>query len=344
MSTKKTRRNFIRNMSLGMGAALPVSHLVASQESNFGSVGEIKGKICVGTISQMGLNAKNPGEMVQKVLEVMQEMLSQKPDIICLPEVFAYTKIDNYSYQIKEVAAPNGGEITTPFQAFAKENKCYVIVPTYTLQQGSIYISAIVIDRNGNIQGQFNKMWPTIGEMEAGVRPGELDPPVFSTDFGKFGIQICFDVKREEGWRTLKDGGAEIIFWPSAYAGGQEICSMAWRNQVYLVTSTQKDTARICDMDGSVLSQTGRFNPIWTCSHINLQKAFLLPWPASAKFPAILKKYGDRISINTLDEEEWTIMECLDPTLKITSVLKEFNLKTQHEALKEAFALQNKLR
>src|SRR3712207_7956687 len=42
------------------------------------------------------------------------------------------------------------------------------------------------------------KCRPTDGEIASGVRPGPLDPPVFETDFGKIGIQICFDIKWED--------------------------------------------------------------------------------------------------------------------------------------------------
>ena len=187
-------------------------------------------------------------------------------------------------------------------------------------------------------------MRPAESEMKMGVKPGKSNAPVFQTDFGKIGIQICFDIKYDDGWNYLKDNGAQIIFWPSAYAAGQEISSMAWRHQVYVVTSTVKDTSKICDITGETIVQTGRWQRNWICSPINLEKAFIHTWPAVTVFPDIQKKYGPKIRLTTFNEEEWTIIESLDTELKVADVLKEFNLKTMHEFLKELSIVHEKMR
>jgi hypothetical protein len=202
----------------------------------------------------------------------------------------------------------------------------------------------MLIDRAGKMIGEYRKIRPAENEIESGVRPGPIDPPVFETDFGKIGIQICFDNKWDDGWQKLKEKEAEIVFWPSAYAGGREVNSRAWRHQMYVVSSTQKDTAKICDVTGEVIAQTGRWQPNWTCAPINLEKAFLLTWPAVTYFGKIQEKYGRRISLTTFDEEEWTIIESLDSTLKVADILTEFQLVSQHQLLKNITAAQAKNR
>jgi len=64
--------------------------------------------------------------------------------------------------------------------------------------------------------------------MNNGVTPGALKPPVFRTDFGVVGAQICFDMEWHDGWQNLRKGGAEIVFWPSAFAGGTAVNAKAW--------------------------------------------------------------------------------------------------------------------
>jgi hypothetical protein len=176
------------------------------------------------------------------------------------------------------------------------------------------------------------------------VTPGELDPPVFETDFGKIGIQICFDIKFDEGWDALKRKGAQIVFWPSAYAAGREISSRAWRHQMYIVTSTQSDTSKICDLTGEPLSQTGKWQPNWTVASLNLQKTFIHAWPAVEKFSAMERKYGSRIRIQTFSEEEWTMIECLDENLDIDDILKEFQLKNMYDSLNDLSLLHSQKR
>jgi beta-ureidopropionase len=283
----------------------------------------------------MNLEATSTPEMIAKVLEVMNEMVPHQPDIICLPEVFAFSNISNSNYKLKDVAEKPPGAVTSPFVKFAAAHKCYIICPTYTLSEGNIYISAVLIDREGKIAGEYHKIRPTSGEMEMGVKPGKFDAPVFETDFGKIGIQICFDVKYEEGWKALKEKGAKIIFWPSAYASGREISARAWRHQVYIVTSTLKDTSKICDITGEAIVQTGRWQPNWVCAPVNLEKAFIHAWPAVSLFPDIQRKYGSRILLKSYAEEEWATIESLDNNLKVADVLKEFNIKTMYEMVKE---------
>lgn len=333
MNSNFSRRKFLRNTSLTLGAgSLSLTGLAMNQPlPEYVTPPHI---INIGTVSIMDLTATSPADMVQKVLGIMEEMLPSKPDIICLPEVFAFTNLRGYEYKVEDVAETVPGHVVQPFMRFAAKNKCYVICPTYVKEKNNVYIGAVLVNREGKVEGTYNKMRPAEQELKIGIKAGRMDPQVFETDFGKIGIQICFDIKYEEGWTALKDQGAQIIFWPSAYAAGREISSRAWKHQVYIVTSTQKDTSRICDVTGEAIAQTSRWQPNWICAPVNLQKAFIITWPSVSLFPDILKKYGNRIRLNTYSEEEWTIIESVDPTLKIADVLKEFNLVTMHESLK----------
>jgi predicted amidohydrolase len=329
MAAHFTRRKFIGDISLGMGAAgIAAQQNIIRDESLEYSPRQVN----LGTVSVMDLSAGSPGEMIQKVLQIMEQMIPYRPDIICLPEIFAFTGIP---HDIKVVAEIVPSQIVQPFMNFAAKHRCYVICPTYSREGDSIYIAAVLINRSGKVVGEYRKMRPAQSELEMGIRPGPIDPPVFETDFGKIGIQICFDLKYEEGWNALKKKGAQFIFWPSAYAGGSEISSRAWRHQVFLVTSTQKDTSKICDLSGETIAQTNRWQRHWVCAPVNPEKAFVLTWPAVQDFPAMLKKYGSRIRINTFSEEEWTFIESLDSNLKIADVLKAYQLKPMYDFLNE---------
>jgi beta-ureidopropionase len=343
MNENISRRKFIENASIGLGAStigLPNMLTTASAQTN---PQRLPREVWIGSVSMMGLQAADSKDMVQKTLNIMKAIVPFKPDIICLPETFAYTN-NQQKFSIQEVAEKVPGPFLTPFLNFARTHQCYVICPTYTRQDDNIYISAMLIDRAGKMIGEYRKIRPAENEIESGVRPGPIDPPVFETDFGKIGIQICFDIKWDDGWQKLKEKGAEIVFWPSAYAGGREVNSRAWRHQLYVVSSTQKDTAKICDVTGEVVAQTGRWQPNWTCAPVNLEKAFLLTWPAVTYFGKIQEKYGRRISLTTFDEEEWTIIESLDSTLKVADILTEFQLVSQHQLLKNITAAQAKNR
>ena len=60
--------------------------------------------------------------------------------------------------------------------------------------------------------GIYRKLHPavsdTTGSMEGGITPGK-EAPVFDCDFGKLGIQICFDIYFDYGGRELARKGAD---------------------------------------------------------------------------------------------------------------------------------------
>jgi beta-ureidopropionase len=338
MKSNWSRRKFLLTSSLLPAVGLmPVS---TSAQATQRQTARSPHDVMIGSISITGVNATSPDEMVKKVLGFMNEAAAYQPDIICLPEGFAYANLNGYTYNVKEEAKLAATKVLGPMQEFASRNNCYVVCPTYTSSNGREFISAVLIDRKGKISGEYHKMRPTAGEMETGVTPGKMDPPVFKTDFGTIGIQICFDIKYEEGWNALKEKGAQIIFWPSAYASGMEIASRAWKHQVFIVTSTQKDTSKICDLSGEAIAHTSRWQPHWVCAPVNLEKVLLLAWPTVTRIGEMQKKFGGALSIKTYGEEEWLVLESLDKNLKIADVMKEFNLKPMHTELKELHDLQ----
>ena len=113
----------------------------------------------------------------------------------------------------------------------------------------------------------------------------------------------------------------------------------AWQNKYCVVSSTNKDTAKICDISGEEVARTSRWNHT-ICAPVNLEKAFLHTWPYVQRFAEIEAKYGRKVRIRTFAEEEWTIIESRSPDLQIAEVLKEFELKTHEEHIDQADAKQ----
>ena len=158
------------------------------------------------------------------------------------------------------------------------------------------------------------------------------------------GIQICYDIEWPEAWESLRKKGAEIVFWPSAFAAGKKVNTKAWEHQYCVVSSTRKDTTKICDITGEELAANGEWSRWGVCAPVNLEKAFLHSWPYSRSFPDVISKYGRKIRCYSLHEEEFSVIESLSPDVKVADVLREFNLKTYREHLKAAEDEQRALR
>lgn len=333
------RRDFIRNMALG-ATALNFSNPVAEGRlrgtASAQGVEEGAGKVWVASITQRDISGDSCNAVIRSAIKQMEYAVGYAPDIYCLPEVFHAEGVISGRPSL-DISAENGtGNIIGPLQDFACRYNCYVICPVYTVDHGKYYNAAIVIDRKGKKSGEYRKIRLTEGEIQNGLTPGPVDPPVFSLDFGKIGIQICYDVEWTDGWTQLRKKGAEIVFFPSAFAAGKKLNARAWENQLYVVSSTLKDTTRIIDITGEDIVVSGNWSPWGVCAGINLQKAFVSSYPAFYKFPEITRKYGRRVRCYSLHEEEISVIESLDPALCVSGILEEFGLVTYRQELQNA--------
>ena len=116
----------------------------------------------------------------------------------------------------------------------------------------------------------------------------------------------------------------------------------AWQNHYCVVSSTRKNTSKICDITGDEIVASGNYSPWGVCASVNLEKAFLHSWPYNRHFPAIEKKYGRKVKIRALHEEEFTIIESLSDDVKVADIMREFDLKTHREHNKTAEKEQDK--
>jgi len=298
-------------------------------------------EVWIGTVSQDRLEVDSKQELIDTMIGFLEAMKVYQPDIICLPETFAnYVRTGTFGESAESSPFPS----LIRFQQYAKQNHCYLICPIIIAENGKAYNAGVVIDRQGEILGNYKKIHTTIGEMDQGVFPGPLDPPVFDLDFGRIGIQICFDIEWKDGWEALKEKNPDIIFWPSAFPGRALIQTKAWECSAYTVSSTIKGPSRICDLPGTVIAQTEFWNRNWICAPINLEKTLIHTWPYVKDFPAIKEKYGRDIKLETFDEEEWTTIESLSPEIKVQDVMDEFGILTLKQHIARADRAQKKKR
>ncbi len=341
------RRDLLRGTALGVGlgsltavGGRSVRGAVPAQPD--GSQPRLPREVWLASVSCDGIEARDPDDMVTRMLGRMKEALPYKPDVICLPENFPCQCASRPS--LEEISEVPLGPVTKRFAAFAAQHHTNVICATRTMEKGRYYNSAVVIDRQGKLVGEYRKTRLTAGEMRSGLTPGPLDPPVFDLDIGRVGIQICFDIEYLDGWQRLNEKGAEIVFWPSAFAGGRKLNMLAQLFHYVVVSSTRRKVNKICDIDGTVPAQTGLWNPYLCCGPVNLEKVFLHTWPFCRRFKEIKAKYGRRIKITTFHEEEWSIIESRSADVKIAQVMKEFDLKAFDAYMKESEVMQSERR
>lgn len=300
----------------------------------------LKGLWPVGTIKQR----------MKDILERMENVYPFEPDIICLPETINLSWVDEQP-TLSEVAEEehSHGPITSMIAEVAKAQNCYIICPIVTKKDGHFYNSAILLDRQGKTEGVFHKVHPVSTEIipgqyykSTGVTPGAVNPSVYTTDFGKVGMQICFDANWTEPWNSLSTDGAELVGFPSQGPFTNTLRNHAWMNQYAIVSATGEDT-QIVDKTGDTIALDGEFVK-WVCAPVNLEKEIVQIWPQVLKFKDIQKKYGRKVRIKIYHEENWATLESLDPDIKVKDILRDYEIPTFKEQIKEATEIQERFR
>lgn len=244
-------------------------------------------------------------------------------DLACLPEGFLQCGL--VRNQLPEVAQAVPGSVYDALAAKARQYNMYVAAGLYEQRGDQLVNTAVLIDRRGELVGQYDKIHPTIGEVENGIVPGQ-DVKVYDTDFGRVGLAICYDIGWPAVWDELGAQGAEIVVWPSAYDGGFPLQTYAWRNFYYVVSSVWSFHSRIIDISGQVLASTSRFSRI-TTAEIDLEKQVFHTDQNAAKLLALTTRYGQRVSLESFTEEHIFTLQSNDPSVTVDAIAREFGLE-----------------
>jgi beta-ureidopropionase len=352
-----SRRNFVKSTSISLGAGVlgvSIPSISTAQPSVRNDRVDAKKKlpreVCVASVDLKGLWPEATRELrIKRILERMEEVTGMQPDLVCLPELFDTSWVEEkepLSKLAEDEKIP--GPVTSRMAAFAKKNNCYVVCPLFTKRDGKFYNSSLLLDRGGNIAGVYHKTHPLKTEIYpdqafkgGGIVPGAIEQPIIETDFGKVGMQICFDANWADGWDNLKKKGADIVIFSSQFPGGRILNYYALKNAYYIVSSTGGD-ARVIDMSGNDLDTTTEFVR-YAWATINLEKVNVPTWPTNERLPDLFKKYGNRLAIKVWGTSAITI-ESRDPLLKLSNVLAEFEIPDYTKFLKYETEVQDKYR
>lgn len=352
MSRKEnaSRRQFLKQSSLGLGAGLTGVSLPPFHRDSTVAGKKLPREVTVVGIDLVGWPDKTTQFRLDRMFARMEDVAGLQPDVICLPELFDSMWVS----EEKDIAAiaedeKTPGLVGSQVAEYAKKYSCYVVCPILTKRDGRYYNSSLLIDRQGRIAGVYHKIHPTKTEIltnqafkGGGVTPGALDQPVVQTEFGKVGMQICYDANWRDGWDNLKRQGAELVLFSSAFPGGRMLNYYALRNNCYIASATGQD-ARIIDISGYDLDTSSEFvRYAWRT--VNLEKVNVTTWPTRDRLPDVFSKYGERVGVKVWGNTGVITIESRDPELKVRSLLKEFEIPTYAELLEKETEVQEKYR
>ncbi len=302
-------------------------------------------KVIVGTVLQHfwgaypGLDERlsQLAGLVDKLAAESRKKYGRGLDLVVLPEEAVTGGMQG---DLVAHSAAFRGTVEDTFARKAREHRCYIVVPMYLLEnkeQRLVSNVAILVDRKGSIIGTYRKLHlatPTGSDvMESGVTPGK-EVPVFECDFGKLGIQICFDMGHDYGWSELARAGADIVAWPTQSPQTCEPAFRARQGRYYIVSSTWRNNASIFEPTGRITAQIGEPQQVLV-QELDLSYA-LLPWSRQLANGEGLKKiYGERVGFRYYTDEDGGIFWSNDPRVSIGKMIETLGVtETETELLR----------
>ena len=161
----------------------------------------------------------------QHHIPFVEEAGKKGVQILCLQEIFNGPYFcPSQDARWYDAAEEVPGPTTERMAAYGKKYKMVMIIPVYErVNSGILYNTAAVYDANGEYLGKYRKKHipHTSGFWEKFFfKPGDIEYPVFNTQYAKIGLYICYDRHFPEGARMLGLNGAEIVYNPSATVAG----------------------------------------------------------------------------------------------------------------------------
>ena len=236
------------------------------------------------TLIQMASNGTRK-ENEEKTFKFLKDAVLDKPDIICLSELFLSwgSDFDNIKVEKEDIKV---------YQNFAKENNVNLVLGSVAFKNelsNKTTNTCFIIDRFGNIVLRYDKQYMyevnkkdfKFNESDETIPGNELG--ITNLDGVTIGVGICFDLRFPEYFRDLIKRGVQIIFLPSHFR--ESTGKTAWdiltkaraiENQVYFCACNQTGNdlcgnSKVIDYKGNIIKQLDKEEEILTVS-IDLEK------------------------------------------------------------------------
>ena len=214
----------------------------------------------IGICTLRQVDAPSPEAQLEDNLQMMDRMArvaeerGWRLDVALLPEVSFKFAEGN----LRAAAEKLDGRTATAIGEKARQLGTYATAPILRQSGGVVHNSLVLLGRAGRPVGVYDKVHPVMmrdGSLEFGIAPGR-EFPVFDLDFGRVGMQICWDVGFADGWQALANQDAELVLFATNPAVPLALRGYAWRHGYYIAASTVHPVAPVVDPIGRVVAAT----------------------------------------------------------------------------------------
>lgn len=207
----------------------------------------------------------------ERISRILREAAGQGASVVVFPEV-SLTGYDLSAASAASISDSLPGPWT---ERMAQQCADLGVMACFGLieraEAGLYYNAAALVGPQGFI-GSYRKLHLPLMGADRHLTPGDRFDGPFTTDSGKLGIQICYDVRFPESVRALALRQAQIVLVPTALPDTATIYpevlnrARAVENRIYIISAnhvgeegglTYMGRSQIVAPDGSVMAEAG---------------------------------------------------------------------------------------
>jgi beta-ureidopropionase len=229
---------------------------------------------------------------LSKLLGLFERAGELGADIVCGPEDMQ--GIGGYGLHVNRkdpttgeilfnsLAAEVPGPLSNRIASIARKHSMYVVAPIYEKEDGKVYNSTLVFDREGELIGKHRKTVLPI--METWLVETGTEYEIFQTDFAPIAVSTCWEITYPEINRIYALGGARLIFHPTmgrensdgSLASAHRYLTRATDDRVWLApVITGTDGNGIISPTGEVLAEAVGARDTVIIAEIDFSEQFL---------------------------------------------------------------------
>ncbi len=235
-------------------------------------IGGVRTSARIGCVQWQMRTMESVEEIMQQVEYFVDALSDYQCDIALFPEFFNAPLMGVTPHQTSNDAikalAEYTEEIRDEVSKLAVAYNINIIPGSMPIiEDGDLYNVAYLCRRDGTIESQ-EKIHPTPHEKRDWIMQGGDELKIFETDFGKIGIQICYDIEFPELSRILSEKDVQMIFvpfWTDTKNGYQRVryCAQARaiENECYVAIAGSVGNLPQVDSVDIQYAQSAVFSP-----------------------------------------------------------------------------------
>jgi len=304
-----------------------------------------KGFVTIATIGARPITVKadaEPQRVVERVIAhwrgLFARVLPDRPDLIVVPEACDRPSGPSPD-KLKQYYLVRKNQVQDFFAEVARDNDCYIVYSAKRpMPDGTWRNSSVMIDRQGDVAGIYNKNHPTIGEIDKRILCGK-EAQVIECDFGRVALAICFDLNFDQLRLKYVKAKPDLIVFSSMYHGGlmQQYWAYSCRSHFVGAIAGRATPSQIRNPLGNVIaSNTNYFD--CAVAKVNLDCALVHLDENWGRLRAMKAKYGPKVKITDPGLLGAVLIASEHETISIEEMIEEFQLERLDDYLARSLA------